>query len=93
MSSTTLSAEYEIVPAEDDPDDGRALMKLLVKELRRRLSEAPQDFTAAEITATLRLLNDNSVSLQSIKRGDFGNTAQRVAEQFPFPSGPQESLQ
>ena len=82
--TTTLSATYEVVPPEDDPDDGRAIMAMFTKELRRRLKEAPRDITAAEMTVILCLLADNSISLASIKQGDFGQTAQRVAENFPF---------
>jgi hypothetical protein len=43
--------------------------------------------TAAEMTAILALLRDSSVTLASIKRGDFGETAQRAAIEFPFPEG------
>lgn len=81
---TTLSETYAIVPPEEDTDDARAIMGMFVKELRRRLKEAPQDISAAEMTVILRLLSDNSISLQSIKAGDFGQTAQRAAESFPF---------
>jgi hypothetical protein len=83
---TTHTSTYVVVPPEEDTDDGRALMALLVRELRRRLSdeEARKAMTAAEMTVVLRLLSDNSVSLASVKRGDFGVTAQRAAEEFPF---------
>ncbi len=81
---TTLSGTYELIAPEDDPDDARAIMGMFVKELRRRLKVAPEDISAAEMTVILRLLSDNSVSLQSVRRGDFGETARRTAEQFPF---------
>ena len=82
--TTTLTSTYEVVAPEDDPDDGRAIMAMFTRELRRRLKESPKDITAAEMTVILRLLADNSISLATIKQGDFGATAQRVAESFPF---------
>lgn len=82
----TPSLTLQVLPPEDDPDDGRAIMAMFTKELRRRLKEKPEDITAAEMTVILRLLADNSISLASIKRGDFGGTAMRVAEAFPFDS-------
>ena len=87
--TTTLTSTYEVVAPEDDPDDGRAIMAMFTRELRRRLKESAKDITAAEMTVILRLLSDNSISIQSIRQGDFGMTAQRVAEEFPFPEGPQ----
>jgi hypothetical protein len=84
--STTHTSTYEVVAPEDDPDDGRAIMALFTKELRRRLStkETREAMTAAEMTVILRLLSDNSISLATIRQGDFGGTVSRVAEQFPF---------
>jgi hypothetical protein len=34
-----------------------------------------------------KLCSDSSVTLASIKAGDFGDVAKRVAEEFPFPEG------
>ena len=71
-------------------DPGASLLKGLVKELLRRL-ETPsvaQDMTAAELNLIRQLCADNSVSFASIKRGDFGEVARSVAEDFPFPEGP-----
>jgi hypothetical protein len=39
----------------------------------------------AEMQAVLKLLQDNSVTLANVRRGDFGDTAKRVEEEFPFP--------
>lgn len=77
----------------DDTDLGPRLLRGLVTELLRRL-ETPE--TAAAMSASegeliRKLCTDNSVTLSSIRRGDFGETAQRVAEEFPFPDGPEVS--
>lgn len=74
----------------DNQDDlGVRLLKGLVNELLRRV-ESPdiaKELTAAEINQIRQLCSDNSVSLASIRAGNFGETAQRVAEEFPFPEG------
>lgn len=82
MSSTSDQINME--------DPGAMLLKGLVKELLRRLGD-PQiakDMTAAEMNLVRQLCADNSVSFASIKRGDFGEVARSVAEDFPFPEGP-----
>jgi uncharacterized protein (DUF2267 family) len=67
-------------------DHGRDLMELLVKELRRRLTgEEAKSLSASELELVRKLLADNSVTLASIRRGDFGDMPKAVAEQFPFP--------
>lgn len=43
---------------------------------------------AGELSAIRQLLSDNSVTLSNIRRGDFGETVQRAAEDFPFPQSP-----
>lgn len=40
---------------------------------------------ASEMSAIIQLLRDNSVTLASIRRGDFGETVRRAEESFPFP--------
>ncbi len=42
------------------------------------------DLGAAEMSAILSLLRDNSVTLANIKRGDFGDSVKRANEEFPF---------
>jgi len=71
-------------------DPGAALLRGLVKELLRRLEDPAiaKDMTAAEFTCIRQICADNSISFASIKRGDFGVIAQKVAEEFPFPEGP-----
>lgn len=66
-------------------DHGRDLMELFVAELKRRLTENAKDLSASELEVVRKLLGDNAVTLASIRRGDFGDTAKRVAEEFPFP--------
>jgi hypothetical protein len=70
-------------------DYGKRLLKGLVDQLLHRL-ETPAiaaEMSASEMELIRKLCSDNSVSLASIKAGDFGETAQRVAEEFPFPEG------
>lgn len=89
MSNQTMHTSTVPFVQEEGEDDGHFIMRLFVKELKRRLStpEVAQEMTAAEMTVILRLLSDNSISMGAIRKGDFGETAQRVAEEFPFPSG------
>lgn len=70
---------------QDTPAD--EIMALLVKNVKKLLGkrlEAEEVITASEIAAVGRLLNDSSVTLASVKRGDFGTIAKEAAEQFPF---------
>lgn len=62
------------------------LLELLVGEMVRRLEEGAAAVTAAEMTVMARLLADNSVTLASVRQGDFGSLAQAAAESFPFPT-------
>lgn len=74
----------------DEPRDyGRELLKGLVEELLRRLSnkEEAKAMSAAEGELIRKLCSDGSVTLASIRAGEFGKTAQRVAEEFPFQEG------
>lgn len=70
-------------------DLGKRLLQGLVNELLRRVEdpEEAKKLTAAEINQIRQLCTDNSVSLASIKAGDFGDVAKRVAEEYPFPEG------
>lgn len=66
-------------------DFGKDLMALFANELQRRLIENAKDMTSSELEVVRKLLGDNSVTLASIKRGDFGSIAKKAAEDFPFP--------
>lgn len=70
-----------------DQTDGQELMDLLVKEIRRRLRDEPQEMKAADFEMVRKLLQDNSITLASVRRGEMGEFAQRVAESFPFDDG------
>lgn len=63
---------------------GDVLLLSFVKELVRRVSEEPAALVAAEMNVIRQVLSDNSITIASVKRGDFGKVAQRVAENFPF---------
>lgn len=66
------------------------IMSLLIGNIRKLLIEKQKDgemITASEITAVGKLLSDSSVTLASVKRGDFGTIAQQAAEAFPFNGG------
>lgn len=67
-------------------DAGHKILALVVDEITKRLEESPGDFKAADFEFVRKLLSDNSITLASIKRGDFGTVAQQVAEEFPFPA-------
>lgn len=77
-------------PSSPDPtlptDFDSRMLKLLVAEIMRRLEDpakaalmGPADFREIRM-----LCESNSVSFASIRKGDFGQVAQRVAEEFPF---------
>ena len=64
--------------------DGQEIMRLFVDEIKRRLKEEAKEMKAADFEMIRKLLADNSVTLASIQRGDYGSFAKGVAEQFPF---------
>lgn len=68
-------------------DPGKDIMALFVFELQRRLIQRAAEMTSSELEVVRKLLGDNSVTLASIRRGDFGDIAKKVAEDFPFPEG------
>lgn len=71
-------------------DPGARLLRGLVNELLRRLDdpEVAAAMSASEMELIRKLCSDNTVTLASIRKGDFGATAQKVAdEEFPFPEG------
>lgn len=65
-------------------DPGKELMRLLVVELVRRLTDQPGEMVASELEVARKLLQDNSVTLAHVQRGDYGTFAKSVAEEFPF---------
>lgn len=67
-------------------DLGGEILQLLVKEIMRRLREEPKELKAADFEMIRKLLSDNTVTFSSIKKGEFGEMAKAVAEDFPFPS-------
>ncbi len=83
------SPDPDSLPTEHAPlpmDFEAQLLRGLTQELLRRVSD-PQlsgSMTAAEMQLIRQLCQDNSISFASIKRGDFGETARRVSEEFPF---------
>jgi len=71
--STSLPADFEL-----------QLLKKLVGKLLAHLDDPEYDMPVAEMALITKLSQDNSITFASIKRGDFGQAAQRVAEEFPF---------
>lgn len=76
-------------------EPGRDLLVLMVAELKRRLQtpSVVQQMAASEMEMIRKLLSDNSVTLAAIRRGDFGEIAQRASEEYPFPEGNRTSVQ
>lgn len=68
-------------------DLGRDLLALVTAELLWRMQHTPGDLKAADFEMIRKLLSDNSITLASIRRGDFGHVAQEAAESFPFEDG------
>lgn len=70
-------------------DAGHDLLTLMVAELKRRLQtpSVVQVMPASEFEMIRKLLSDNTVTLASIRKGDFGEVARSVAEEYPFPLG------
>ncbi|WP_420381685.1 hypothetical protein [Novosphingobium sp.] len=71
-------------------DPGARLLKGLVLELLRRLEDPAiaSEMSASEMELIRKLCSDNTVTLASIRKGDFGKLAQSVEEEYPFPEGP-----
>lgn len=78
---TSLTLE----PLPEDP--GKEIMKLLVQVTLAKLKEG--DATPAFLEFSRKLMQDNAVTLGSIRKGDFGEVYQRAAEDFPFPDNVQ----
>ncbi len=77
-----------VMPTEEEmADPGRAILHLLIREVLVRLKNQPGGMKAADFEMVRKLLNDNSVTLASIRAGNFGAIAQRAAEEFEYPVG------
>jgi hypothetical protein len=64
--------------------DGQEIMRLFINEITRRLREDAKEMKAADFEMVRKLLADNSVTIASVARGDYGSFAKGVAESFPF---------
>jgi hypothetical protein len=64
--------------------DGQEIMRLFIDEIKRRLKDDAKEMKAADFEMVRKLLADNSVTMASVQRGDYGSFAKGVAEQFPF---------
>lgn len=64
---------------------GQTLMSLFVQELIRRMEEDVKDLKAADLEVVRKFISDQSITLASVQRGDFGELARQVAEEMPFP--------
>lgn len=84
MSSSNNEPPYD--PSSPLPADfERRLLQGLVKKLLAKVEDPEYEIPVAEGVLIRQLCESNSVSFASIKRGDFGETAQKVAEEeFPF---------
>jgi hypothetical protein len=70
-----------------DLDKGRRAVDLFVDYFVRRLETAAQGNTempAAELEVCRKLLQDNAITMASVRKGDFGDAARVAAEEFPF---------
>lgn len=65
-------------------DPGVMLMDLLIKRIIANLQNEERPLPAAEQEVIRKLLGDSSITLSSVQRGDFGEYAKAVAEEFPF---------
>ena len=78
-----------IEPTEEDlADPGRTIMVLLIKEIITRFKNQAGGMKAADFEFCRKLLSDNSITLTSIRAGNFGAIAQRAAEEFEYPHPP-----
>jgi hypothetical protein len=72
-------ARATVLPA----DPNRALIEKLVLHLLNDLDDDDKR-SPSLMECARKLLNDNSVTLASVRRGDFGKLAEKAAESFPF---------
>ncbi|MFZ3194087.1 MAG: hypothetical protein WA154_12895 [Moraxellaceae bacterium] len=74
-------------------DLSRQIMRLYLEEVKRRLTEEAKDLKAADLEHVRKLMQDNSITIASVQRGDFGTFAKEVAEQFPFQNDGRANFQ
>lgn len=80
-------------------DPGRELMGLFIQSLKARLLADQAEgtarvlLTAAELNVIRQLLSDNAVTLASVQRGDFGEYAKGVADEFPVDEAGERNYQ
>jgi len=86
-----MSEETEDTGPAFDPSLGlpadfeQRLMRGLVMRLLQRVEDPKVELSVAEMEHIRKLCESNSVSFNAIRRGDFGETAAKVAEEeFPF---------
>lgn len=85
----------------DQQDPGAELMAGFVTFLKEKVRRANlkrddadyEPMTAAESNVIRQLLSDNSVTLASVRKGNFGELARRVAEEFPVDEDGEVSYQ
>lgn len=75
-------------PADDDTpsmpqDPGRKLAETLVFYLLKDMKDDERR-SSAIMECARKLLTDNSVTLASVRKGDFGELAKEAAEKYPF---------
>lgn len=64
--------------------DAQEIMRLFLDEIKRRLKDDAKEMKAADFEMVRKLMADNSVTMASVQRGDYGSFAKGVAEQYPF---------
>lgn len=70
-------------PTEMPDDIHRQLIVQLCMGLLKDLKDDDRR-TPAVCECVRKLMSDNSVTLASVRKGDFGDLAKKAAEQFPF---------
>ena len=85
-SENTPDLPPQFDPSQPLPADfEKRLLQGLVKRLLQRVEDPSAEMTVTEMQLIRQLCESNSVSFSSIRRGDFGQTAAKVAEEaFPF---------
>lgn len=77
-------------------DPGKDIMRLLCAKIIEQLqSPDPEIAKPALFEVARKLLSDNSITLAQVRRGDFGDVAKKVAEEFPFEDNgePRQTVQ
>jgi hypothetical protein len=82
--ATPSAAVSPAAPQPLPPDPSRSLMEMLAQELILQFKNNPGTVPAAVMTVARQLLSDASITLAHVRRGDFGDVAKRVADEFPF---------